>query len=92
MDIADLNYMPRNISSENQQYWTDSFDSYTQEQINAMPFWIEEKKKTFENENPTDYSQYQVENLNAEQLQAYNIVHDHAQNINADTFHFLQSQ
>ncbi|XP_066932700.1 uncharacterized protein [Clytia hemisphaerica] len=73
MDIADLNSMPNNVSTENQQYWTDSYDSYTQDQINAMPFWIEEKKKTFENDNPTDYSQYQVENLNAEQLQAYNI-------------------
>ena len=47
MDIADLNSVPNNVSSENQQYWTDSFDSYTQDQINAMPFWIEEKKKDF---------------------------------------------
>ncbi|XP_066936565.1 uncharacterized protein [Clytia hemisphaerica] len=89
MDIADLNSMPNNVSTENQQYWTDSYDSYTQDQINAMPFWIEEKKKTFENDNPTDYSQYQVENLNAEQLQAYNIVHDHAQNINADPLQMI---
>ena len=58
MDIANLNSMPNNISSENQQYWIDSFDLYTQEQINAMPFWIEEKKKTFQNENDTDYCQY----------------------------------
>ena len=54
-----------------------------------MPFWIEEKKKTFENENPTDYSQYQVNNLNAEQLQAYNIVHNHSQNINADPLQMI---
>ncbi|XP_066915540.1 uncharacterized protein [Clytia hemisphaerica] len=77
MEIADVNSVPSNIS-ENREYWTDSFDSYTQEQINSMPFWIEEMKNSFQNKNTTDYNQYQVENLNAEQLQAYNIVHDHA--------------
>ena len=49
-----------------------------------MPFWVEDKKKTFENEHGPDYSQYKIENLNKEQLKACNIVCDHARTTDID--------
>ncbi|XP_066929609.1 uncharacterized protein [Clytia hemisphaerica] len=85
MDIADLNSSrrPNTVSPDDEQYWAEIINSFTTDQINAMPFWIDEQKKIFKS-SQIDYSLYDVNRLNKEQLRAYNIVKDHVQGINLD--------
>ena len=56
-------------------------NSYSAEQLNQMSSWIDEKKKNFDNSScKEDYTKFDVNNFNTEQLEGYNIVKTHFEN------------